>query len=608
MKYNVQKLQGGGFLTFTPIAKQPIAPPQTTDTAQKSDDSGSSIISKGMYEKLVNDGLVNDVNYFVTKLEQISSRPRGFADRQNSSDSFELLKDLNRIQQNKQLWDKTYQDAKESGGLGEVAVGNGGELFVKGSDGKLKGISMAEYSKHRDKYSPLTVSEILRARQYDPNLVYNDSLFQVGETSVGINKIISKVKDAMDLIQEDHTKSERHYAKPDLEKQLAYLKLNKTPNDQEKTAIANLQQELLTPGEQYKVVNENKSKSRYANVAFNYILSALSKPERLKLEATATINGTNVKDFLEKSLTLGLSGEENISEISPEKKGAGEADESMKNMTNLSNDELFFQGKLNTGQEFLWNDPATGKKIAMPTTGQIVWHDKGEPIGMATINQAAQTSMSQYLQTNDVTFGGKPLSLGDRDKIVQEGDFNRIYLPVNPDGTPNLNMLEQLKEAQSEVAKHPDWNPQQINEFYQERGLGELQVDDKGNIQSSSNLKPFMVGWGYTTDEADATANNPFIEEIPSGMEKQVDTALTKVYKAAGVSKPTSMFGTWGTDYYKGIIAYPIRETASINAAANKGNVFYPKIGYDTSKVLLNAQSFGRKIPQGSAQIFNTSQ
>lgn len=163
---------------------------------------------------------------------------------------------------------------------------------------------------------------------------------------------------------------------------------------------------------------------------------------------------------------------------------------------------------------------------------------------MVTVNQAAKTSLAQYIYSEGATFGGKPMSLSDRDKIVQEDSFSRVFLPTNYDGTPNLELLGQFKDAQQEVEKHPDWNPQQINDFYHERGLGYVQVDEQGKIKTTANIKPYMIGYGYTTDQAAATSDNKHIEKVPSSLEKDVDSALTKVYKEAKVDKPTTL-GTW---------------------------------------------------------------
>ncbi len=119
----------------------------------------------------------------------------------------------------------------------------------------------------------------------------------------------------------------------------------------------------------------------------------------------------------------------------------------------------------------------------------------------------------------------------------------------------------------------------------------------------TGNIKPFMVGYGYTTSQAAVIDNNSNIEKVPSKLESDVDKALTKVYEEAKVEKPTRL-GTWMTDYYRGIIAYPIRTEASIIASANKGNVFTAKTTLDTSKSLLNAAVQGREIPQNTSELF----
>lgn len=605
MKYNIYKLQGGGAMvaTYTPIERSvPTAPVTSEPSSKETKPTGeTSILDKDIYKILIENGLTNDVNAFVERVAELESSPFTYTNKSNNLKALQLIAEVNRIKQNKDLWKETYENAQTLGGFGEVAVGKQGELFVKDGN-SFKAVSINEYNKNRDKYNPLTVAELLRARQYDPRLVNNDAIFQVGETAYGTNEILKKVENIIKLVAEDSTKTEQHYSKEDLTKQLAALQAIKVPTEEQKNSIVKLQSMLTTPGEQYKVVQDYSSKKGYALKTMDYIASALTKEERLKLQAVASINGTTIGDLIAKSLTVGLSGEKQAYEISPEKVGAGEGDGGAGKTTNLSNDELFFSGKLNYGERFSWNDPETGRNMSMPVTGKMVWHNEGKPTGMITLNQAAKTDIAQYIYADAATFGGKTLSLADRDKIVQEDSFARVWLPTNVDGTPNLSLLKQYTEAQNEVEKHPDWSPEQINEFYSERGLGYIKVDEQGNVQTTANMRPFMVGYGYTTSQAAATSDNKNIEKVSSKLEKQVDSALEKVYKAAGVSKPTTM-GTFLTDYYKGIIAYPIRETASIIAAANKGNVFTPKIDLETARIRMNTELQGMNVPTGTAQL-----
>ncbi len=109
MKYKIEKMQqGGGFATFTPIVRSAPLPASGNTSNEKSSSAGSedtqSIIDKKMYEKLISEGgLVNDVNYFVDKISQLSSQPLAFLDSSNVNSSLELIKDFNRVSQNKKL-------------------------------------------------------------------------------------------------------------------------------------------------------------------------------------------------------------------------------------------------------------------------------------------------------------------------------------------------------------------------------------------------------------------------------------------------------------------------------------------------------------------------
>lgn len=607
MKYTINKFQTGGVMaaTYTPIEKGIMSAPVMGSSGQdsKSKDDSDSILDKDIYKKMVEEGgLINDVNAFmanILKLESSSLYP--YLNKNNTSSVLRHIGEFNVIKQNKQMWDDVYKKATESGTLGEVAVDAAGRLFVR-DNGKIKNITTEQYKSGKGKYHAMTVGDALRARQSDPNLAYNTDIFSIGESAINTNSILKKIDETMKLIKEDHIKTERHYSKESLQKQLSQLQISKAPTQEQKAAIAELTEMLETPGDQYKVISDNTSKGRYRNLAMNYIASSLTQPEKVKLNAVAAINGTTLNELVLQSLNIGLSGETKISEISPEKVGAGEGTDGTKGMTNESNEELFFSGKLNIGEKFAWNDPKAGKTMLLPTTGHMPWMHEGKPTGLITLNQASKTNVAQYVNTDGVTFGGKALSLVDKDQVIQEDNFSRVMMPTNNDGTPNYTLLGKFQDAQTEAEKHPEWTAEDLNKFYIDRGLGYIRVDASKNIEMNANMRPFMVGYGYTTDKAAVTSGNEHIQKVPEKAEKEIEKSLLAVYKAAKVDAPTSMFGT---DYYKGIIAYPIRETAAIIAAANKGNVYAPKVDIGTIRQNLNVQSQEGSIPQGTASLLN---
>jgi hypothetical protein len=303
MKYKIQKFESGGAMvaTYTPMARYDSSAPvgrSQQSTKDSDSDSGDlkTVVDKKIYERLITEGgLVNDVNYFVDNLNGVEKQSLPYLQNSNITSSLQMIKDLNKLQRNKELWNTTYNTAKELGGLDEVAVGKQGEVFVKDKD-SFKAISLAEYSKGRDKYNPLTVSELLRARQYDPKLVNNDSVFQVGETANGVGQIMKKVDEIIKLVGTDLTKNEQHISRSSLMAQLQELGAAKMPSQEQATKMAELKQILSTPGDQFKLTHEQSSKQGYGTVAFDYLVSSLTREEQLKLKAVAAINGTSLTD------------------------------------------------------------------------------------------------------------------------------------------------------------------------------------------------------------------------------------------------------------------------------------------------------------------------
>lgn len=168
------------------------------------------------------------------------------------------------------------------------------------------------------------------------------------------------------------------------------------------------------------------------------------------------------------------------------------------------------------------------------------------------------------------------------DKIVyDQGAASRALMPANFDGTPNYNLLRQFDEAQEEVKQHPEWNPQEINQFYASRALPFVKVDNGGNIIPGRYLKPFLVFHAWATDQVGATDNNNNIHELNRGERKKVQKMLEPFFEKNGIKNPVDF---WGSDQYKGIVAYPILEDASANVAAMEGNLYAPKTGISDVK------------------------
>lgn len=603
MKYKIEKLQqGGGFATFVPVVNSAPTPP--SGYGQKASDKEGSeglqtLIDKKMYDALVTKGgLVNDVNAFVDKLGHSSKDPMSFMSPDNITSSLETFKDINRIRQNSEYWDSTYAQAKASGGLGEVAVGKQGELFVK-DNGSFKTISTQEYTKHRGKYNPLTVAELLKARKFDPALTENNAIFQVGESAVGTKEILKRVEDSLHLITADHTKTERHYSKDDLQTQLNQLGLVKNPTAVEKEAIAKLVAETTEkknmPGEQIKEVNDNTSKQRYKQIAWNYIQGALTREEKNKLNAVAAMNGTTMNGLLEGSLTIGLSGETHISELSPEKVGAGETDsEGSKKTIPLSPQELFHNDRLyRPGMTYDING-ANGKVLTRATATAIgplySLTKEGGVIGSATVPDIlTKGNYAAILDQKNAFIGDVKIDPMSLPEVAYTGDnVAKVYLPVLGDGTPDMGQMSKFNDAYQVFNINKDkWSDDEIKRHFAQAGFKNINIQKSigsdGTISKviaeNNSVKPFLA-LPIITNSASDISDNPWMVEMMGEEKKMAKALMEESFTIAGgtPSKPTTknrmptgMFSL--EDPYKGTLFVAYRPEASAMLSSTQGHL-----------------------------------
>ena len=163
-----------------------------------------------LYKELIGKGLTNDVNLLVDELVKIEHR--GFSNPDDPTRTLRLLAKVNEIQNNKENWKDAVKTAESSGGLGEIAVNSNGEVYIRGERG-IQTMSLEQYKKSKDKVKTLTVSELMNARQMDPKLAYNNSIFSVAQQSIGVDKINDRIKTLVLAFGEETMNSERHYSK-----------------------------------------------------------------------------------------------------------------------------------------------------------------------------------------------------------------------------------------------------------------------------------------------------------------------------------------------------------------------------------------------------------
>lgn len=616
MKYNISKLQGGGFVSFTPILKQSstnaVAP---SGASAKDETEQASILDQDLYKRLIQDGgLVSDVNVFVNQIQSLEQTPFGYLESGNRSNALRMFSKVNELRQNRENWKNAYDSAKASGGLGEIAVGGNRELYVRDKKGDIKVVGMSEFERNRANYNPMTVAQLLEARSKDEKLAFDTSTFSVAEYSVGTENIydkINKIVDKMGSITSDKT---TYVDTKEISKKISQESGLPEASEEVLQGLTQLRAAIGSgPEGIYKVT----SKTITPNIqkAYDYVWNSLTEQEKNKLTANSILSGKkgNPREVVENAISSQASA---TTEFKPEYQKEMTESGSVSGSTTgglsaVSPMEILIQGNIPTDKVYEWNLEDTGLKLKSRSYGSEKLMDiNGKPLGYAKLSEVDSSPVGVQSDLTKVTFGGKVVGINDKDKIVVDNsDANKVYLPTNDDGTPNLNYLEKVTAAQKEIENIPNITPYQAAQIYTNHGLS---VNQNGDLETI-NLKPFIIITAYTTDQSGVTDNNPFIEELEGDWNPWTgdeESAIENVTKEAFSrtdnkdNKGKQPLGSWytgGETWYKGMIAYPLKDNASAGVAAQHGNVYNAKMTIPQIKI--NAS--GRNLATGNAQILN---
>ena len=110
----------------------------------------------------------------------------------------------------------------------------------------------------------------MNERQYNPNLIGKNSLFNVAENAIGLDKITGSIKDIVSMLGKETTKTEDYYTKDQARKYLAEMG-GKEPTASEQEGISILNKIINNPGELAQVQSEESSERKHLNKALNYI-------------------------------------------------------------------------------------------------------------------------------------------------------------------------------------------------------------------------------------------------------------------------------------------------------------------------------------------------
>lgn len=590
-------------ISFTPLSNRPTQQrAQTTQQEAKKEDP-KTIIEEEMYKELIKGGvgLRSDINKWVDQVMALeSSSEYPYLENQNINNIGAKIKIWNEIRENYRNYKDAFDLAQKQGGLNEVAVGNGGELFVKDKGAKLKSVSMSEYSKNRDKYNPLTVYELLQEREINPNLAFNNSIYTVIDTALGTEKIIDNIAQLVDKVGSfSHTLTSTK-GDPQLmndAQQIASQFTGRKPTKEELEALGKLEQIIKSPADYNEIKEHTKSSGKYISSALGYIWNSLGREKQLKLSAVAVMSGLENPKELIFDMLRSNKDEEYEMDIKPvdvdKATGVDSGGSGTKGKTvALSPQELAHMDRLyQPGMTFEMNSPSANTKLNMTATfvGPLFNLNNGSVIqGTVLTDIIEQGNYASIVDPNQAYIGNVKIDPLQMPELAYTGgDVAKVYVPTR-NGVPDFAQMDRFNDAYQVFSINKDkWTKQQAEEYFKKAGFSGIRIEEIAGkdgkiskvIAENSAVKPFL-SLPVITNSASELSDIPWMVKMLGDEKDIAEQLMEKVFSftsgtgkaAKTVNRMPSKFLALETPY-KGNVLIAYRPEATAIISSMQGNL-----------------------------------
>lgn len=561
------KFQQGGSAIPPLVSYQPImitnnGASETASTvgSSKSSEESSDLTDKDLLKMLKElDGLPNDMqaltkvlqNFYIDQQYSPSPNTTNIASRY-----LQALQMMRTANFNRKQYDNAFDIISKNGGINELAINEKGQLICVNKDGDFKYLKPEQLVQTSD-YQPLTNSELLRLRAYNPELAGDNRILGVVANGIGIDSVVKYIKDSINNLGTTDTSQQGYVS---------------TQQGQIITGIQTLTNAIQTASQngikfdgttqdlyQYKIIN--KTQKEQADAALKYIYTTL--PENAKtLLKTRTNSGTD-QDAQKLIATIISSQIDYTNQYDIELKAGKTAQKASKDTSGTKDATEQETSFLNNIQQSIGGSTQgmtidTGTGIQMTVEG-FYYPQVTKPNGDAITD----TSMSQMLADSHLMSlikNNKSITYGDQ-KITPEQLKNITYnntgvlranLPIKPDGTVNLDLLVQYQQAESEMNATND--PQKRGEILKKYGLSDLLKSN--GTPDEKKFGAFIVAEGYTT-ERNGIKKSDFVKYIKDPSDEQIDLIKRSLTTGTGKDKQTPEIDTFSyfnpLDYIFGV-------------------------------------------------------
>ena len=595
----IPKLQDGGFMSlFTQYAPiQSPAPSQSARSYSSREERGSEraestkgkLTEKDLFELVSKvDGLPNDTRALVSNLSNMFQMQQltGTADIADLASTY--LSNLYQIKMasfNKKEYDKAFTEVTKNGGLNEYAITASGQVIVIDEDDNLQQISVSELLKGTGKYRPLTNSNLLYLRAYQPEYINNNQILNTVSNGIGMEQVDKMIREKLSSLGTSETVRSGYSVKAD-----SYIAQGLNVLSQVESAAVAGQTGMTLDG-MYKNKIITKDQKQQAEAALQYIYNTLPDNAKtlLSLKAGNASNPQAGAQAVILQLITSRMSQTNSSETTWEgtleqvtkgpgksRSGSGSGDDG------LGSDDIKTDPYYNMSRMIGGNPTSLsvnkGTNYQMDVDGvnypSIPGFD-GKPIGKTSLENLLVSGLQGVVtDKNAITFGNVVLSSTDFDNIMYDGTGGTMaILPTKMSSSGrkvvDLEALDRWEAANKQLRDmginsiyDPDHQQEVVQVLYQNQ-LEKLVNVSTGSLDYSA-LGQFMIVDGYAVDNSSKNTfkDSSFVTKVDDNSEEipMIEKALSTDKDQSNYKIDVDNWYDWnGHDtVYKGSIYIPI--------------------------------------------------
>lgn len=594
----IPKLQDGGFMslftTYTPI--QSPAPSQQARgsssreerSSEREESTKGKLTEKDLFELVSKvNGLPNDTRALVSSLQNMFQMQQitGTSDVSDLASTY--LSNLYQIKiasYNKKEYDKAYAEVTKKGGLNEYAITASGQVIVMDENDNLKQISVSELLKSTSKYRPLTNSNLLYLRAYQPEYINNNQILNTVANGIGMEQVDKMIREKLSSLGTSESVRSGYSVKSD-----SYIAQGLNVLSQVESAAVAGQTGMTLDG-MYKNKIITKDQKQQAEAALQYIYNTLPDNAKTLLSIKAG-NAANpqagaqavILQLITSRMSQTNSSEttwegtlEQVTKTGKGGKGSGEGDGL--GSGDIKTDPYLLMSR-SVGGESSSITINKGTNYEMSVNGTLYSSlpgQDGKPIGQTSLRNALLSGLQGVItDPNAITFGNISLTSADFDNVMFDGSAGGTLaiLPtkqsINGTKMVDLEALDrweaankQLREMGINSVDDPNHQQEIIQVLYQNQ-LEKLVNVTSGSVDYSA-LGQFMIVDGYAVDNSSKNKfkDSSFVTRVDDTSEEipLIERALSTDKDQSNYKIDIDNWYDWnGHDIvYKGSIYIPI--------------------------------------------------